>query len=330
MAYYQPQPQHQIRRSYDPPQAQQQSSFASQAPQRAGVGLLFQTSHDGKIVVKEVVQNMSAWRCNLIKPGDVIVKVGHVNVQNQPLANLRELILGEPGTYVTLGFSRGAAGQFYEAKMMRGTADYLDKHMPRQQQQAPAPEPPQQQQQAPPPPQQQSYQPRPAPTSVQSTSNANPSLSSMPSSIPSSIPSSLPASSVGTSSAREQDEIERLRSALSASQAEVGRLRANLRSQELLVERNGEELRTYREALEKRDEENRQGRVDEDRSRQEVLSDFKRKFDRERVRLTQALEKSNSVSRSLNSILPTIQAIERDLQGVPGKPAAPQGSYYTS
>ena len=51
--------------------------------------------------------------------------------------------------------------------------------------------------------------------------------------------------------AREFEELERLRTALSRSQAEVTQLRTNLRSQEIQNERNSEELRTYREALSK-------------------------------------------------------------------------------
>jgi hypothetical protein len=47
-------------------------------------------------------------RCRQVKAGDVIVKVGQVNIQNQPLSNLRDLILGEPGTFVVLGFQRGS------------------------------------------------------------------------------------------------------------------------------------------------------------------------------------------------------------------------------
>ncbi len=43
-----------------------------------------------------------------VKPGDVIVRVGQtklgiVNSHDQTLANLRELILGETGTFVALG-----------------------------------------------------------------------------------------------------------------------------------------------------------------------------------------------------------------------------------
>ena len=43
-----------------------------------------------------------------VKAGDVIVKVGQVNIQNQPLSNLRDLILGDPGSFVVLGFQRGS------------------------------------------------------------------------------------------------------------------------------------------------------------------------------------------------------------------------------
>ncbi|KAJ1477007.1 hypothetical protein T484DRAFT_1906956, partial [Baffinella frigidus] len=126
MSFYNP-PQ-QMRRSYEPPPPQQ-SFNQSNAAARAGVGLLFQTSSDGRIVVKEVVQGGSAWRGNVIKPTDVIVNVGQHNVQKQPLSNLRELILGEPGSFITLGFQRGGGPQYYDTKMMRGTPDFLDKHM---------------------------------------------------------------------------------------------------------------------------------------------------------------------------------------------------------
>jgi hypothetical protein len=127
-----------------------------------------------------------------VKAGDVIVKVGQVNIQNQPLSNLRDLILGEPGTFVVLGFNRGS--QFHEARMMRGTPDFLDKHMS-------------------------------APT--QASASMQPPA---PAAAPSMVPPGIPAAA---GSSREQEEFERLRAALNASQAEVARLRANLRSQEL-------------------------------------------------------------------------------------------------
>ena len=104
-------------------------------------------------------------------------------------------------------------------------------------------------------------------------------------------------------SSREQEEFERLRAALSASQSEVARLRANLRAQELQNERNGEELRTYREALEKRDEENSSSRSAEDRNRTAQMGQFKQRFDQERWRLGQALEKSQAASRALAQVI---------------------------
>jgi hypothetical protein len=101
--------------------------------------------------------------------------------------------------------------------------------------------------------------------------------------------------------AREFEELERLRTALSRSQAEVTQLRTNLRSQEIQNERNSEELRTYREALSKvffrsslhefvllhdddrnhdalyvlqREEENSSSRTAEDRNREIAVSAF--------------------------------------------------------
>lgn len=64
-----------------------------------------------------------------IKGGDVILRVGTTSVQNQSLVNLRELILGEPGSYVTLSFSRGGVpSQVYDVSLMRGSPEYLDQH----------------------------------------------------------------------------------------------------------------------------------------------------------------------------------------------------------
>lgn len=92
---------------------------------------------------------------------------------------------------------------------------------------------------------------------------------------------------------------------------QVARLRANLRSQELQNERNSEELRTYREALEKRDEENSSSRTTEDRNRAAALSNFKQRFDQERWRLGQALEKSQTASRALGRVMPNIVALQQ-------------------
>jgi hypothetical protein len=62
---------------------------------------------------------------------------------------------------------------------------------------------------------------------------------------------------------------------------------------------------------------------------QELLADFKRRYDRERTRLAQALEKSQSLSRSISSILPTIQSLERDVSkdGINKSPLSKPGMY---
>jgi hypothetical protein len=188
--------------------------------------------------------------CEQIKPSDVIIRVGNMSVQNQSLVNLRELILGDPGSFVTLGFSRGGTSQFYEVSLMRGSPEYLD-----QQQQpsskliseGPAPSMPNTSSSSFSMPSR-SENPARSEMSV-STSNASNSggmYQSQGSRTEMSSRSDIPISTstststggmyqsagptTGTSS-RELDEIERLRAALSASQAEVARLRANLRSQ---------------------------------------------------------------------------------------------------
>ena len=69
-------------------------------------------------------------------------------------------------------------------------------------------------------------------------------------------------------SAREHDEIERLRAALGAAQRELAELRKSARDKEVQVQTVGEEMRMYREALERRDEEHRQARLDEEAKRQ--------------------------------------------------------------
>lgn len=63
------------------------------------------------------------------------------------------------------------------------------------------------------------------------------------------------------------------------------------------MERNGEELRSYREALEQSQDQHRQGTANADRRQQELLGEFKRRYDRERTRLGTALERSQAVSR---------------------------------
>eukprot|EP00960_Hanusia_phi_P066492 766408-Hanusia_phi.AAC.4 len=215
---------------------------------KAGVGLLFMMTPESppKIMVKEIVHGGSAWRNGQvgIKPGDVIVQVGNTNVQNSPLSHLRELILGEPGTWITLGFQRGSTGEFYETSMIRGTQDFLDKHtsmptmssIPREAQ-----------------PHGQSSQPIQS-SNLQVQQQANEIMSRKPTQYTS----------------RDQEEYDRMRTVLNTSQLQTENaiLRSNLKTHELQNDRNGEELRGFREALERKEEEGRRLKAEDDRAKQ--------------------------------------------------------------
>ncbi len=62
----------------------------------AGVGIFFQQEPlTGKVYVANIVPGGSADRSGVIRINDVIVKVDEEDVQGQPLATLRNLILGK-------------------------------------------------------------------------------------------------------------------------------------------------------------------------------------------------------------------------------------------
>eukprot|EP00295_Goniomonas_pacifica_P029697 CAMPEP_0175950716 /NCGR_PEP_ID=MMETSP0108-20121206/29783_1 /TAXON_ID=195067 ORGANISM="Goniomonas pacifica, Strain CCMP1869" /NCGR_SAMPLE_ID=MMETSP0108 /ASSEMBLY_ACC=CAM_ASM_000204 /LENGTH=704 /DNA_ID=CAMNT_0017276863 /DNA_START=1 /DNA_END=2115 /DNA_ORIENTATION=+ len=95
----------------------------------AGVGIYFQQDgNDAEVYVKALVKGGSAERDGNIKLGDVIVSIDGRNCVGQSLDTLRQLIRGEVGTYVDLGFQRedvyGQDNQ-YEVSLMRGSAEYM-------------------------------------------------------------------------------------------------------------------------------------------------------------------------------------------------------------
>ncbi|EKX51386.1 hypothetical protein GUITHDRAFT_102656 [Guillardia theta CCMP2712] len=277
------------------PMGMRRSQETTTMGNRAGVGLLFMMTPESppKIMVKEIVQGGSAWRNGQIKPGDVIVQVGNTNVQNQPLSQLRELILGEQGTWITLGFQRGSTGEFYETSMIRGTQDFLDKHASMPMMSSISREAQHHMQ---------SNQPMHS-SNLQAQQQANEMMARKPMQY----------------SSREQEEYDRMRTVLNSSQTENVILRSNLKNHDLQNDRNGEELRGYREALERKEEENRRLKLEEDRAKQEMLADLKRRYDRERNRITQAIERNQHVSHSLSSLLTQLLSLERDLQSLSHK-----------
>jgi len=116
----------------------------------AGVGIFFQQETDSWIYVASIVPNSSADRCGLIKPDDELVRVDNVEISpHESLEDVRTLILGPPGSYVSLFFRRaggrgGMGGDyfFYDVELMRGSVEFLQRAMQQMQQQAPPPPPP--------------------------------------------------------------------------------------------------------------------------------------------------------------------------------------------
>eukprot|EP00295_Goniomonas_pacifica_P020177 CAMPEP_0175847942 /NCGR_PEP_ID=MMETSP0107_2-20121207/23637_1 /TAXON_ID=195067 ORGANISM="Goniomonas pacifica, Strain CCMP1869" /NCGR_SAMPLE_ID=MMETSP0107_2 /ASSEMBLY_ACC=CAM_ASM_000203 /LENGTH=367 /DNA_ID=CAMNT_0017162821 /DNA_START=7 /DNA_END=1110 /DNA_ORIENTATION=- len=94
---------------------------------QAGVGIFFQQESDGRVYVKTIVSGGSAERDKTIRIGDVIVKVDDREVVGEALPVLRSLILGAQGTFVKLTFGRavGDSIQYYDVRLMRGTAEYF-------------------------------------------------------------------------------------------------------------------------------------------------------------------------------------------------------------
>eukprot|EP00290_Baffinella_frigidus_P008411 CAMPEP_0180137808 /NCGR_PEP_ID=MMETSP0986-20121125/12469_1 /TAXON_ID=697907 /ORGANISM="non described non described, Strain CCMP2293" /LENGTH=410 /DNA_ID=CAMNT_0022079413 /DNA_START=56 /DNA_END=1288 /DNA_ORIENTATION=+ len=95
----------------------------------AGVGIFFQQDSDtNEVFVKTIVKGGSADRSGVLRVGDVVVRVDHDDVEGQPLSTLRSRILGNQGSYVTLGFRRreGAETTYYDVPLMRGSPEYFE------------------------------------------------------------------------------------------------------------------------------------------------------------------------------------------------------------
>ena len=79
---------------------------ASKAQQPAGVGLYFKTDRLGRYYVEMVLENTSAASTGVVKSGDILELVQNESVVGKSLIQLRQMILGPPGTYVNLSFLR--------------------------------------------------------------------------------------------------------------------------------------------------------------------------------------------------------------------------------
>ena len=92
-----------------------------------GVGLTFnQEGSNGRITVACVSKGGSAEQQGKIQVGDVIEYVDATSVVGKSLAEVKNLMRGELGTYVNLKLRRGehaSSGIQYEASLMRGQAE---------------------------------------------------------------------------------------------------------------------------------------------------------------------------------------------------------------
>lgn len=80
----------------------------SEMAELAGIGLFFvQLEEGGRTVVDEIVGGGAAEASGRITAGDVLLCVDEESVEGLDLTDIRRLIVGRPGTGVTLHFSRG-------------------------------------------------------------------------------------------------------------------------------------------------------------------------------------------------------------------------------
>eukprot|EP00277_Geminigera_cryophila_P039088 CAMPEP_0173105002 /NCGR_PEP_ID=MMETSP1102-20130122/39735_1 /TAXON_ID=49646 /ORGANISM="Geminigera sp., Strain Caron Lab Isolate" /LENGTH=222 /DNA_ID=CAMNT_0014000943 /DNA_START=12 /DNA_END=677 /DNA_ORIENTATION=+ len=119
----------------------------------------------------------------------------------------------------------------------------------------------------------------------------------------------------GEDAYRQQEHtILRLQEDLRNAHNEQRRLSEALREYEMSSTRSQDELRAYREAMERREEEYQRIRMTEERRLSEVVDEYRRRFEHERKRLAQALERNNQLTRTIAAIIPEFAAVEREMQ----------------
>mmetsp|Transcript_1016 Transcript_1016/g.1956 ORF Transcript_1016/g.1956 Transcript_1016/m.1956 type:complete len:201 (+) Transcript_1016:228-830(+) len=71
-----------------------------------GVGLVFRTTRDGKMVVSSFVKDSSAYECGQVRDGDILAAVEGQSVEAMPLDQIHGLLLGEKDSWVQMKFLR--------------------------------------------------------------------------------------------------------------------------------------------------------------------------------------------------------------------------------
>mmetsp|Transcript_28670 Transcript_28670/g.58640 ORF Transcript_28670/g.58640 Transcript_28670/m.58640 type:complete len:122 (+) Transcript_28670:745-1110(+) len=75
--------------------------------QKAGVGIVFQVSDEGALVVASLVPDGPAERSGKVAAGDVLYEVDGVNVYRAHQLKVADLVVGVEGSKVCLGLKRG-------------------------------------------------------------------------------------------------------------------------------------------------------------------------------------------------------------------------------
>jgi C-terminal processing protease CtpA/Prc len=98
-----------LHRGTDPRAPLIQVALQRSAPgaQMAGVGIVFRSDHTGALFVRMLQEGGAAQKSGEIGVGDCIVEVDGVDVYRKPISTFTNLMLGPPGTMVTIGLKKG-------------------------------------------------------------------------------------------------------------------------------------------------------------------------------------------------------------------------------
>ena len=83
-----------------------------------GVGIIFRSDSSGALFVRQLQRGGPAELSGQVHVGDCVVEVNSVDVFRKPISSFTKLMLGPPGTNVTLGFKR-ATSQMIEKVTLR-------------------------------------------------------------------------------------------------------------------------------------------------------------------------------------------------------------------
>jgi len=83
-----------------------------------GVGIIFRSDSSGALFVRQLQHGGPAGQSGQVHIGDCVVEVNGLDVFRKPISSFTKLMLGPPGTIVTLGFKR-ATSQMIERVSLR-------------------------------------------------------------------------------------------------------------------------------------------------------------------------------------------------------------------